>query len=848
MSISRKKALQAVIVVLTILVAIFAVNIHGINTSTTEHAHSASGQIQNQFRVHYIDDSENPLLLSQVSKLPAGMYADASHDLHSPDSLIFSVWYRISLKPDAMPLTSPLSITVDNPTLDVIDFYLVEQNKIIKSKQLGDTVYSENKLDYVVPKIVFYEGITHEQVVYIHVKTNGASASPILIEQIEDAQLRSSGQLLLLGCFIGVILIMMIYNFIMFRGMGDPSYFNYIGYIGFAGFTLSLINGFAFYVFPFEIARWFNAHLMVTHFAGLIFALTFAVSFLRFDKIKPWFVNLGVVASKVILAFALSGLFLSEATLTPFYFGAVLFVYVYVIGLMVMVVNTHLMWVRYYLLSWLPLFFGVGIGIAAFNGGVPYSFVTRNAALLGVLAEISIMAIALMDRFRANEVDKEYRINHDVVTGLPNKAALEVVLQKLTHSKKAFTLVLFEVPEANTIIPRLGKDISNQFYNQLLSNVETYTDRLSSSYQFAHTSADESCHVARVDEAYFALVFMGDLSDEALSENFLAIQEAVSTLINVNEIALSVSCNAGVVGYPSDTEEQDNLITLAFQALIGCSKSPHGWARYQQHRSENIRKRFELAAELQQAIDSDDLELFHHPKINLKTGEVVGSELLLRWNHNELGYVSAERIINVAEETGIVHHLTEWVITQGINQHAKLYRLGFNHNIAINLSSKDLTDNGLMAHILTTVAENLIPPESVVFELTESATLEHKDIAKQVITELHEQGFKVAIDDFGTGYSSLDYLSQLPFSELKVDKRFMNITKSPKSRAISEMSIALGRRLGVTVVAEGVEDEEVAQILMSLSCPVVQGYLYAKPMAFIDYMRWLQSKPLPEQE
>jgi EAL domain-containing protein (putative c-di-GMP-specific phosphodiesterase class I)/GGDEF domain-containing protein len=842
MSFNVKNIPQLFIVLASVVVMIFAFNIYYSEQVTNTSSTSSANLLKQKFQINYIDDSENNLLLSQIYKLPTCMYAEESKSIHTPEKLIFSVWYRINLKENSDVLSNAFSVTVDNPTLDKITFYLLDGHDVIQTKEVGDTVYSKNNLDYVAPKMDVFDGINHDQTLYIHIQTNGASGTPIIIELMDDSQFRTSAQLMLLGCFMGVVLIMIIYNFIMFKGIGDPSFFNYIGYICFAGLAIGLINGIVFYILPFEVASWINNHLMIAHFTGLVFALKFAISFLRFDKIKPWFVNIGTGASKLILLFAISALFLSEATLTPFYFASVFFVYIYVISLMAMVANSRLMWVRYYLLSWLPLFLGVGIGIATFNGAITYSFATRNAALLGVLAEICIMAIALMDRFRANEVDKDYRINHEPITGLPNKAALEPVIQKLVNGKKTFTLMLFEVPETNNIIPSLGVKVANKFLIKLFKNVENYAAGLSSVYEFEQNIENETYHVARIGDSCFSLIFVGELSDEALSYNFLAIQEAVSTLITINNAAISVSCNAGVVSYPDDTLDKENLVTLAFQALLDCNQSKYGWVRYEQNKSESVRKRFELAAELQSAIDHDDLELFHQPQINLETGEVFGSELLLRWSHNELGYVPPETIIKIAEETGIIHHLTEWVITQGIIQHAKLYRLGFEHTISINISHKDLSDNSLIAHILTTVTENLIPPESVVFELTESATANDPDVAKQVLTDLHQEGFKIAIDDFGTGYSSLDYLSKLPFDILKIDKSFMNINLSKHNKTITEISIALGGRLDVSVVAEGIENPDVAKILINLGCTLGQGYLYAKPMAFIDYMRWLQNK------
>ncbi len=796
--------------------------------------------IREQLDILFIDDTANRLNLEQVKKLPNGMYANAKSSIHNPSTLDFSVWFRISLNDYSSGIESAFTVTIDNPTLDYIDFYLMSNDRVVATKSLGDMSDNQSALDFVVPQMSLFDGFQSDKVLYVHVRTNGASATPVIIETVNSSQYRASAQLMLLGSFFGVAMIMIIYNFFMFRGIGDPSYLNYIGYVFFAGFTISLINGFTFYVFPHDLAKWINQHLMIAHFCGLAFAIRFAISFLRFDVIKPWFVALGNRLAQLMFVLAFCGIFVSEASLTPIYFMSVFAVYVYAIVLMANVIKTRLMWVKYYLASWLPLFVGVGVGIAAFNGAITYNFVTRNGAVFGVLAEICIMAVALMDRFRANEVDKEYRINHDPVTGLPNQIALEGALRRLSAMRSQFTLAIFEVPQAKEIIPALGIESANKFFRSLFSNIENYTEGLSSVYKFERVGQNLAFHVARVSDSNFAIIFIGDLADESLEYNLLTVQEAVSTLIDINGVSISVGCAAGVVSYPVDSNESGKLQMLALQALREGKKSDQHWARFDQKRSENMRKRFEIAADLQKAIEEDDLELFHQPQIDINSGEIHGSELLLRWIHPEEGFISPEYIIEIAEETGVIHQLTEWVIERGLAQHDKLRKLGFNHCISINISGKDLNDNGLVAHILTATSQYNVEAESITFEITESATAEDPRLAKRILTELYEQGFRIAIDDFGTGYSSLDYLSQLPFHELKIDKCFMNLDVSDRNRTITEVTVALARRLGVKAVAEGIENKEVENMLRQFGCPIGQGYMYSKPMPFIEYMRWLQ--------
>ena len=800
--------------------------------------------LKDAFTIWYLDDTANPLELADVTKLPPSIFAEIGDNMVQPDSLEFSQWYKIKLKPGRQPIEHAISITMDNPTLDLIEFYHLGRGMLINEKKLGDTQYSSSELDYVVPQINLFDGFLEMDTLYIRVKTNGASGTPIVIDYANTSELRNSAQLMLLGSCIGIIVIMMIYNYFMFRGIGDPSYLNYIGYIFFAGMTISLINGFTFFIFPYELATWMNNHLMISHFCGLAFALRFAVSFLRFDTIKPWFAQLGIFLSRFNFAMAASALFIDEASLTPIYFACVGMVYMYVIVLLSQVYKMKLIWVKYYLASWVPLFIGVGVGIAAFNGGVQYNFMTRNAALFGVLAEICIMAIALMDRFRANELDKDYRANHDAVTGLPNRTSLMTVIDNLTYSKKPFSLALFEIPEAKELLPKLGIKTANLFFKEVFKNICKYTDGIEQVYRFKNNIQNKTHHVVRISDARFALIFVGDINKVALSYNMQTVREAVSTIMKVNGASISVTCYGGVVSYPKHSDSKDHLLFLANQALHAGMRNDVGWSRYKDNAStQELSDQFKLAGLLQKAIENDDLQLYHQPQIDLASGQVIGSELLLRWHHNELGDISPEKMVKAAEQTGIMNQLTEWVINQGFSQHSKLLKLGFQHHVSINISARDLKDNGLIANILTATMEHKVPENSVVIEINEIATADNPDLTSRMVMELHELGYKVAIDDFGTGYSNLRFLSQLPLHAIKIDKSFMNIDVSSRNKTIVEMTITMAQRLGVKVVAEGVANKEIEEQLSGFNCPITQGFYYAKPMAFLDYMRWLQNKP-----
>ncbi|MUH72246.1 EAL domain-containing protein [Psychrosphaera haliotis] len=796
--------------------------------------------IYQQFNVEYIDDTSNVLTIDQVKLLPSTVFEQDKQKVHTPDSMDFSMWYKISTVSN-LGYLEPFSVSVDNPTLDIIHFYAINDGQVRFEKVLGDLNTSEYAIDHVSPKVSLFGGMSGATDIFIRIKSNGSTATPVLIESVTDSQYRTSAQLILLGALFGIGMIMVIYNYFMYRGAGDPSCLIYIGYISSVTLAISMMNGFIFFWLPEAMAIQANANLLMPmHFLTLGFAMRFAYTFVRIEDIYPKLKLWGQQFSNINFTFAFIALFYNEGTIFPLYMIILSVNYLYIFVLVSLVYKSKLIWVHYYLMSWVPLLAGTYLTVSSFNGTLSYNFLTRNGSLLGVIFEICLMAVALLDRFRATQVEREYRLNHDLATGLPNQVLLESAIKKVGAGRKPVYLMVFDIPQAKDLIPALGVESANLFFKQLFINIEAYVSTIKETYIFAKDSSGQKYHIVRIDESRFAVMFVGDLEAEELEQNVSAIQNAVSNIINLNGVTMSVSSVAGVACYPDDTREPERLLSTTIQALISGRKSNKKWARFDEQRNIDIQQRFRLAADLQNAIEQGDLELYHQPQIDMVNNKVYGSELLLRWFHPQEGFVDPSLVIDIAEETGVIHQLTEWVIEKGFEQHSKLCKLELRANVSINISGKDFNDNGLVAHILTTAARYNISHETVTFEVTESATADDPEQAKSVLTQLYNQGFKIAIDDFGTGYSSLDYLSQLPFHELKIDRCFMNIDVSERNRTITEVTLSLAKRLGVNAVAEGIENERVAELLTSFGCPIGQGYLYSKPKPFIEHMRWLQ--------
>ncbi len=250
--------------------------------------------------------------------------------------------------------------------------------------------------------------------------------------------------------------------------------------------------------------------------------------------------------------------------------------------------------------------------------------------------------------------------------------------------------------------------------------------------------------------------------------------------------------------------------------------------------------------ELQRAIDNSELRLHYQPKIRMRKKQLAGMEVLVRWQHPHLGLLSPKCFIPLAEKEHLVGQLTEWVVCQAVSQ---LYgcRAEFDSvTIAVNVSPQAITDLSLPEQLTLMIQERQLNPLRMTLEITESAVMEELTTSLDILTRLRMKGFSLSIDDFGTGYSSMVQLHRVPFTELKIDQSFIFAMKEDaEARAIVESCILLGKKLGMTVVAEGVEDQVTWDLLDEMGCDIAQGFFMAKPMPFHQLNNWLKNSRLP---
>ena len=411
----------------------------------------------------------------------------------------------------------------------------------------------------------------------------------------------------------------------------------------------------------------------------------------------------------------------------------------------------------------------------------------------------------------------------DVLTDLPNRAQFRERLEQTAiwckRSGELVALFYLDLDRFKAVNDTLG----HQAGDQLLKGA---AERIAASVR-------EGDVVARLGGDEFAII-AGNLrrgEDAALVAE--KIIHALRQPMAVDDHELHVSASIGISLFPSDATDLDDLIKKADIALYAAKEQGRNNCRfYAQDINMLTLERLKLENDLRKAVERGELLLEYQPRLELASGAIVGAEALVRWEHPVLGRIPPGRFIPVAEETGSIVAIGEWVLREACRQTAAWDRAGLPPlTISVNLSAVQFARQGLPAVIRETAAAAGLAPGRLELEVTESALMRNPAEAVRVLTELKQFGVLVSIDDFGTGYSSLAQLRQLPVDVLKIDRSFVqHIVEDAEDRAIAETVVSLARAIEVAVVAEGVETAEQDQALRSMGCDFVQGYHYARPM------------------
>lgn len=321
---------------------------------------------------------------------------------------------------------------------------------------------------------------------------------------------------------------------------------------------------------------------------------------------------------------------------------------------------------------------------------------------------------------------------------------------------------------------------------------------------------------------------------------------ALAEPIHFHRQASSIHCSVGIAVFPRDSSDPEKLIKKADNAMYRAKE--HGGNRlqfYTPDMSAAIQRRSAMEKRLRMALEEDQLRVFYQPQFDLPRARIFGAEALLRWDHPELGIVAPDHFLSIAEESGLIIPIGDWILRKACRQNAKWNREGHTGlRVSVNVSSQQFLEPGFADVVRNALEESKLAPVSLELEITESSLLQDVEVTVNTLGRLRKLGVRLAIDDFGTGYSALAYLKRLPINVLKIDRSFINsITTDPADATITETIVKLASGLNLTTIAEGVETVDQLLLLGSYGCTRMQGYLFGKPVPPEIFETWLDNPP-----
>ncbi len=442
-----------------------------------------------------------------------------------------------------------------------------------------------------------------------------------------------------------------------------------------------------------------------------------------------------------------------------------------------------------------------------------------------------IISTAVTRRLKAQNDALEHQALHDSLTDLPNRTLLhnrlEYAIKSAKRDKHQVALIMMDLDRFKEINDTLGHHIGDLLLQQVGIRL---TKNLKKTDTISRFGGDE----------FAILLPKAELSHARLVAN--RIIKALHAPFQLEDSSIEIDASFGVALYPQHANDCTTLILRADVAMHLAKSTDNEFAIYDQDKDPHSLARLTLTGDLRHATEHNEMVLYYQPKVDIKTGFILGVEALMRWQHPQLGQIKPDEFIPLAEQTGMIKSLTLWSLRAAVKQCALLHQANYPITVSVNLSASILQDLQVPSQVMAILNRHNLPPRYLELEITETTIMKDPQQALDILTRLNHLGVRLSIDDFGTGYTCLSYLKQLPVDEIKIDKSFVvNMLNDENDAMIVRSIVDLAHNMGHKVTAEGVETLAILASLKEQQCDKAQGFYFSPPIPYDELEQLLAS-------
>lgn len=765
-------------------------------------------------------------------------------------------WMRFDIDWKLSKVNDDLIFVVNAPTLDELSIFIQDNQGNITRKVSG------------YRKALSSRDINHHNYIFevhpelgskylMRAKTNTALVMPLEIWQLKNFAQQNYFDIIFIGSYLGVLLVMFFYNLFIYISTRDKSYLFYILFIlsyGSLQFTLDGLMGFWVYG---ESTLFRGYDMMIIPTLSGILSLLFSTNFLQTKTKLPRIHRVMIATIFLYICFLLISLMTNGKGIKLTAYLSLWTTFV-LFSAGALALKAKQPGAQFFMFAWLFLIVGTAVYLLSIFGLFSSMMVLVYSMKTGSSIEIVLLSLGLADRMnqerrhkerlQVEKIEMESRAQMlasvDTRTGMPNRAQLQQQIDRYSQEGRNFSLVLMKVMGFKKINNTLGHENGDELLKLMALKIDSvFSDGALPSYSVGNNAEGIPSKVAVVDSLTFSAI-LSENDDQVLNTLALDLRNKISGTIEFKEVLLDLEVLMGITSSDAHYKNSEKFVHEAQVGMSAANKFEKKIGIYSPLIDPYSEEQLSLMGNLRKAVEQESLDLYCQPQMLLEDMSLVGFESLLRWKDNNGQFVSPNSFIPLAESCGVIRPLTRWVIRQSLLRLSELQKQVENVKVSINLSVSNLREDDLVAYIKDQIQEFAIEPGRVKFEITESSMIENEDMALNRLLQLRRLGCLISIDDYGSGYASLGYLKQLPISEVKIDRSFiMGLAESTDDQVIVKATIQMCHELGLKVVGEGVETPQVLKLLKTFKCDFGQGFLLGKPAPFSsqEVQSWIKN-------